>query len=124
MNAPSRASAPRFVDAEAVARLLPFAELIEALRKAFAATDLVAPQRREHFIALIRSLAEMVEAQTTLDLVSDAEDNPVLAVAVDSHADFLVTGDPHLLAVQDYEGCKIVSPAHFLAMLLEEEQTD
>ena len=40
--------AVRFVDAGTVARNLPFAELIEALRQAFAATDLVAPARNHY----------------------------------------------------------------------------
>jgi putative PIN family toxin of toxin-antitoxin system len=85
---------------------------------------LVAPERREQFIALVRFLAVMVEVQTTLDLVSDEADNQVLAGAVDGRTDFLVTGDPHLLALQQYEGCKIVSPDQFLAVLQKEEQTD
>ena len=38
----------RFVDADTVARTLPFAELVEALRKAFAATDLAAPARSHY----------------------------------------------------------------------------
>ena len=42
------ASSPRFIAADAVARLLPLAELIEAVRKAFAATDLVAPARNHY----------------------------------------------------------------------------
>ncbi len=44
----SRPSSPRFIDAATVARNLPFPELIEALRKAFAATDLVAPARNHY----------------------------------------------------------------------------
>jgi len=86
--------------------------------------DLVAPERREQFIALVRSLAVMVETQTLLDVVSDKADNPVLAGAVDGHADYLVSGDPHLLALQSYQGCQIVNPDHFLAVLHKEEQTD
>ena len=38
----------RFVDADTVARNLPFADLVEALRKAFAATDLNAPARNHY----------------------------------------------------------------------------
>ena len=75
-------------------------------------------------IALVLFLALMVEVHTNLDVVSDADDNRVLAGAVDGRSDFLVTGDPHLLALQQYEGCKIVSPDKFLAVLQKEEQTD
>ncbi len=86
--------------------------------------NLVAPERRGQFITLVRSLAAMVEVQTTLDVVSDEDDNQVLAGAVDGRAEFLVTGDPHLLVLQQYRGCKIVNPAQFLAVLQKEEQTD
>ena len=48
MNTRSNSSSLRFVDAGTVARNLPFAELIEALRKAFAATDLTAPARNHY----------------------------------------------------------------------------
>ena len=46
MSGPS--STLRYVDAGEVARHLPYPELIEALRKAFAATDLVAPARQHY----------------------------------------------------------------------------
>src|SRR6266542_3412319 len=49
---------------------------------------LVASDRREQFIGLVRSLAIIVEMQTALDVVSEAEDNQVLAGAVDGRADF------------------------------------
>ena len=48
MHTPPQTSPLPFIAADAVARLLPFAELVEALRKAFAATDLVAPQRQHY----------------------------------------------------------------------------
>ena len=86
--------------------------------------DLLAPERRERFIALVRFLAVMVDAQTRLDMVSDEDDNKILAGAVDGRADFLVSGDPHLLKLRQYGGCKIVSPAQFLAILQAEEQTE
>jgi putative PIN family toxin of toxin-antitoxin system len=86
--------------------------------------DLVAPERREQFLTLVRSLAVMVVIQTRLDVVSDEADNQVLASAVDGQADFLVSGDPHLLSLLRYAGCKIVSPDQFLVILQKEEQTD
>ena len=48
MNTSNTSPSLRFVDAETVARNLPFAELIEALRRAFAATDLTAPARNHY----------------------------------------------------------------------------
>ena len=48
MSTSSTSPSLRFVDADTVARNLPLAELVEALRKAFAATDLTAPARNHY----------------------------------------------------------------------------
>ena len=40
-----------------------------------------------------------------------------LAAAVEGRAAFVVTGDPHLLAVGQYAGVRIVSPRAFLDFL-------
>ena len=79
--------------------------------------DLVAPARLARFIALIESLAAIVETQTILDIVVDPDDNQILAGAVDGRADYLVTGDPHLLMVRQMGECKIVTPEQFLIVL-------
>ncbi len=47
----------------------------------------------------------------------DPEDEPVLACAVDGKANYLVSGDPHLLDVKIYNGIRIMSPADFLQIL-------
>ena len=86
--------------------------------------NLVTAQRREQFLAVVQSLATLVEARTKLSVASDPADNEVLAGAVDGQADFLVTGDPHLLVVKQYAGCKIVTPDQFLAVLQAQEQAD
>jgi predicted nucleic acid-binding protein len=64
----------------------------------------------------------MVEVQTALNVVADVEDNAVLAAAVDGRVDYLVTGDPHLLAHGQYEQCRIVTPDQFLEYLKAQEQ--
>jgi len=76
-------------------------------------------ERREQYVTVLRSLATLIDAQTSLEAVSDAADNPVLAAAVDGQADFLVTGDPHLLALKEYAGCQVVTPNLFLQLLDE-----
>lgn len=54
----------------------------------------------------------------TVDLCKDPDDNPVLAMALESKADFLVTGDKRDLLSMDRVGMTpIVSAAVFLAAL-------
>jgi uncharacterized protein len=48
---------------------------------------------------------------------NDPPDNLVLACALEGGADFLVSGNDHLLALRDYRGIQIVTPAGFLHIL-------
>lgn len=77
----------------------------------------VTAKRRRLFFARVRSIAVVVDVKTELSVVPDAKDNPVLACAVDGQADYLVTGDPHLLRMQSYENIQIVTPDEFLRIL-------
>jgi len=49
--------------------------------------------------------------------VSDDADNRVLEAAVAGGADFIVSGDAHLLDLGDFEGIPIVAPARFWSVL-------
>ncbi len=54
----------------------------------------------------------------TVDLCKDPDDNPILAMAMESKADFLVTGDKRdLLSMKRIHITPIVSAARFLATL-------
>lgn len=60
-------------------------------------------------------LTERTALTTVEDIVSeDPADNYVLATAVAGEADYLVTGDHHLLALRSHHRVKIVSAAEFL----------
>ena len=87
-------------------------------------TTLVTPPRQAQFLANVRSLAMVVDVHTLLQVVKDADDNRVLAGAVDGHADYLVTGDDHLLALKEFEGIKIVTPNEFLKVLHAQAQEE
>ena len=54
----------------------------------------------------------------TVDLCKDPDDNPILAIALESKADFLVTVDKRdLLSMERIRMTPIVSAASFLAIL-------
>jgi predicted nucleic acid-binding protein len=60
----------------------------------------------------------VVEPQQKLSVVqADDSDNRYIECAVASGANYIVTGDPHLLTVNEYQGIIMVSPATFLALL-------
>lgn len=81
-------------------------------------TRLVTPRLQARFLADVRSLATMIGVHTTINMVEqDNKDNQVLACAVDGQADYLVTGDHHLLDIKTFRGIKVLTPAQFLDVL-------
>lgn len=50
-------------------------------------------------------------------VVDDPDDDALVECAVAGNAEFIVTGDQHLLALGNYNGIQIVTPAIFLAYL-------
>jgi predicted nucleic acid-binding protein len=47
----------------------------------------------------------------------DPDDDKYLAAALDGRASLVVTGDPDLLALKQYEGVRIVNPRALLGLL-------
>jgi putative PIN family toxin of toxin-antitoxin system len=76
--------------------------------------------RLNNFVALLREAAEPVaEIDTPIPAVTrDPDDDYVLAYALVGAADYLVTGDKDLLALQGLvTGVEIVTPAQFVEIL-------
>ncbi len=70
-----------------------------------------------HTIAAIRE-SSLVCSPTAVSVAGiSAADANYLAAAVAGRADYLVTGDGDLLALQDYQGTRIVSAVEFLVEL-------
>lgn len=63
-------------------------------------------------------LAGLVAGNVHVAGVSDdPDDDKFLAAGVAGRASFVVTGDPHLLKVREYEGVRIITPRSFLDVL-------
>ena len=76
---------------------------------------------RSSFIAGLRRRATIVEPTVSLSVVTrDPSDNRVLEAALAGEADYIVTGDQHLLELGGFEGVEIVTPARFVAVLAEQ----
>ena len=50
----------------------------------------------------------------------DPKDSPILRAALAAGADYLVSNDPHLLALHPYEGLRIVSMTDYCQLLINE----
>jgi len=66
--------------------------------------------------------AQLVQPRRRIQAVQhDPSDNRVLEAALAGEAGYIVTGDRHLLALGDFQGVEIVTPARFVAVLAERE---
>jgi putative PIN family toxin of toxin-antitoxin system len=70
------------------------------------------------FPALVRAVAKIVIPTSRIDAIRvDPADNRVLEAAVEGRADYIVTGDRHLLDMGRYESIPIVTPARFVTII-------
>ena len=70
---------------------------------------------KARFKGLISTIPVFVTPRTKLDIVKeDSSDNRILECALVAKADFIISGDEHLLALGKLEGTKIVSPDLFM----------
>ncbi|MCK4400902.1 putative toxin-antitoxin system toxin component, PIN family [bacterium] len=64
---------------------------------------------------LLTERAVVVEPQIQLDVVKDdPDDNKFLECAMAGKADFIISGDHHLLSIKEYKQIKILTIAQFI----------
>jgi len=86
------------------------------LRKFIRLTD----EEIDRWLLALELTADMVTPCREVRAISDdPDDDHLLAAALEGRAAFLVTGDRHVLALGEYEGIRIVTPAAFLKILGE-----
>lgn len=74
----------------------------------------------DEFLLGLAQFSIMVSKESKIDVIKeDPTENKYLACAQKGKADFIVTGDQHLLKLQNYKGVKIVTPKAFLNILKE-----
>lgn len=72
----------------------------------------------ETLLFQVKERAEWVAVHSSLAVIAqDPSDDKFLACAVDGRADWLVTGDRHLLALRTFRNIRIAPPADFLRAL-------
>ncbi len=93
-------------------------ELLDELRQVLLVKFKFPQELVERHIAAIRSLSEVVAITGQLKVVSDdPEDDKVVECAVVGKADYIVSGDKHLLALKQYGSIAIVKAAEFLKIV-------
>lgn len=74
---------------------------------------------REFLAGLVDRTLVVIPTETINVVTADPDDNRVLEAAVEGEADYVVSGDRHLLDVGEYSGIPVVTPARFVAILLD-----
>lgn len=70
------------------------------------------------YLERLYAASTIVTVNAPVDAIrDDPDDNKFLACAVACQADYLVSGDPHLLHVGSYQSTAIITPRQFLQML-------
>ena len=132
----SRTIAPHGASAAIVSRwldgafeLLVSANILDEYRRTLAHPGLLRRMRIDagvvgEMISDIAGLATVVAAEERVSGVSaDPDDDIFLECAAAGSADYIVSGDQHLLALGDFRGIAIVPPAVFVAILDDMEQS-
>ena len=112
---------------ESKVRLFTSPSIIEELERVLSYPKLVKrhgleKQELKKFVSDLLSILSLVEGKKAIEVIAeDPADNNYLSCVVDAKADFIVSGDIHLLNLREYEGIQIITPAQFLEMLEKEK---
>jgi len=78
--------------------------------------------RPEHVIeilSLFKDSFEIVIPSLKVQAIrSDPQDNHVIEAALAAGAEFIISGDKHLLKLVEWEGIRVVSPAQFIKSVI------
>ena len=71
------------------------------------------------FLTLIEKKSEIIKTISNIDICRDEKDNYLLNIAVDSKADYLITGDKDLLDLNEIEETQIINFKNFEVKFLK-----
>lgn len=71
-------------------------------------------EKTARFIKIISGNFEVVQPKKKLYIVKeDPNDNKIFEVAMESRAEYIISGDKHLLNVKRYQNIKVLTPKEF-----------
>lgn len=78
------------------------------------------PEQAIHLISLVRETFDIVHPKQSVSAVrADPDDDEVVAVAIESGSEYIVSGDNHLLDLKNWDQISILPPAEFLRKIGE-----
>ncbi|OFX21805.1 MAG: putative toxin-antitoxin system toxin component, PIN family [Bacteroidetes bacterium GWA2_31_9] len=77
----------------------------------------ISSSHAEYFMQLFIASTSKINVCSVVEICEDVDDNFILALAKDSNANFLITGDkPHLLKLNTFENTQIITFSEFYKM--------
>ena len=96
-----------------IGRVLQYPKVKKALE-----SHQITPQDVADVILKLLKAALITPGETLAEGVpDDPADDMVIACALEGQADFIISGDHHLIDLKNYQGIKIVDPSTFLALI-------
>jgi uncharacterized protein len=75
------------------------------------------PEQVSDLMEFLKEIGVLVEIRSSVSLCRDPKDNYLLALAQDSGADYLITGDRDLLILENFAGTAILTYQEFTSMI-------
>ncbi|MBI2675361.1 MAG: putative toxin-antitoxin system toxin component, PIN family [Candidatus Aenigmarchaeota archaeon] len=85
-------------------------EVAEKLRNKFQLPE----EAIQELMDILLTYSHVVQPSSKFDVVRDKSDNKIIECAFDGQANYIVTGDPDLLALKEFRWIKIVTAKEFL----------
>jgi uncharacterized protein len=83
------------------------------------------PESIQTIIREIESITTVVVPSKNYKIVSrDIDDNIIIDCAMESKAEYIITGDNDLLSLSEFHGIRIINPAGFIELYQRQRQTD
>lgn len=88
-------------------------EMAQKLREKFGWQE----NKITRLLKAISKVATIIKTRPHFHLLADDPDNRILECAISVKADFIVTGDKHLLSLKNFQNISIVKLSNFLEVL-------
>jgi len=98
-------------------------EILEEITEVFSRDKIkkkLSKEKTDFIIKNFKKFSKLVEPSIKLNVVKDdLDDNRVLECAETANADYIVSGDEHLIKLRNYKNIRIVSPKEFFEIYLK-----
>lgn len=67
----------------------------------------------------LKTFSKVIKPQARISVIAHDPDNRILECTLEARADYIITGDYHLIDIKSFRGIKVLSPAAFLELISE-----